>query len=58
MRPEGKIVGFERLKKDARASFTLPRWLLSAAKKRARRRGISYQRLIREAVEKDLAAKE
>ncbi len=47
--------GFEFQKKEARVNMRMPQPLLDAVKKRARLRGIPYQRLIREAVEKDLA---
>lgn len=49
-------VRFEFEKKAARVNMRLPQPLLDAVKKRARRRGIPYQRFIREALERALAA--
>ena len=43
---------FEFEKKSARINMRLPESLLEAVKRRAQARGIPYQRLIREAVEK------
>jgi len=42
-------------KKAARVNMRLPKPLLDAVKKRARRRGVPYQRFIREALERALA---
>jgi predicted DNA binding CopG/RHH family protein len=50
-------VRFEFQKKEARVNMRFPVPLLDAVKKRARKLGVPYQRLIREAVEKDLAGK-
>ena len=50
-------VRFEFEKKDARVNMRLPRPLLDALKERARQRGIPYQRLIREALERALTAR-
>jgi predicted DNA binding CopG/RHH family protein len=41
--------------KDARLTMRLPRPMLEALKRRAAARGIPYQRLVREAIEKALA---
>jgi predicted DNA binding CopG/RHH family protein len=49
---EPKQFEFER--KDARVNMRLPGSLLDALKERARQRGIPYQRLIREALERAL----
>lgn len=48
---EMKAVRFEIQKKEARVNMRLPNSLLSAVKKEAGRRGIPYQRFIREALE-------
>ena len=48
----GKTVRFEFEKKSARVNMRLPEQLLEAVKKRAKRRGIPYQRFIRETLEK------
>ena len=45
---------FER--KDARLTMRLPQPMLEALKQQARARGIPYQRLVREAIQKALAA--
>ena len=50
-------VRFEFEKKDARVNMRLPKPLLDALKERARQRGIPYQRLIREALERALTAR-
>ena len=50
-------VRFEFEKKDARVNMRLPRPLLDALKERARQRGIPYQRLIREALERAVTAR-
>lgn len=52
-----KPVRFEFQKKEARVNMRFPQSLLDAVKTRARQRGVPYQRLIREAVEKDLASR-
>ena len=44
---------FER--KDARLTMRLPQPMLDAVKRQARARGIPYQRLVREAIQKALA---
>jgi predicted DNA binding CopG/RHH family protein len=49
---EPKQFEFER--KDARVNMRSPGSLLDALKERARQRGIPYQRLIREALERAL----
>ena len=49
---EMKPVRFEFEKKEARVNMRLPSSLLDAVKTRAKERGIPYQRLIREALEK------
>ncbi|MDQ3562845.1 MAG: BrnA antitoxin family protein [Pseudomonadota bacterium] len=46
-----KPVRFEFEKKDARVNMRLPEPLLTAVKEHARKRGIPYQRFIREALE-------
>ena len=46
-----KPVRFEFAKKAARVNMRLPQPLLDAVKKQAKRRGIPYQRLIREALQ-------
>ena len=52
-----KPVRFEFEKKTARVNMRLPQPLLDAVKKRATARKIPYQRLIREALEKAVAAR-
>ena len=42
-------------RKDARLTMHLPRPMLDAVKRQAQARGIPYQRLVREAIEKALA---
>jgi predicted DNA binding CopG/RHH family protein len=42
-------------RKDARLTMRLPQPMLDAVKQQARARGIPYQRLVREAIEKALA---
>jgi predicted DNA binding CopG/RHH family protein len=49
--------GFEFDKKDARVNMRLPETLLAAVKKRAQARHIPYQRFIREALERAVAAR-
>ena len=49
---EMRPVRFEFEKKEARVNMRLPSSLLDAVKHRAKERGIPYQRLIREALEK------
>lgn len=46
-----KPVRFEFAKKDARVNMRLPGPLLDAVKRRAKARGVPYQRFIREALE-------
>jgi predicted DNA binding CopG/RHH family protein len=53
----GKLVQFEFEKKAARINMRLPESLLKSVKERAGKRGIPYQRFIREAVEEKLAKK-
>ena len=48
--------GFE--KKSARVNMRLPQPPLDALKERAKQRGIPYQRLIREALERAVTARE
>jgi len=52
-----KPVRFEFEKKTARVNMRLPQNLLDAVKKRATARKIPYQRLIREALEKEVATR-
>lgn len=52
-----KLGHFEFEKKDARLNMRLPRPLLAALKARAKKRGVPYQRLIREALEQAVARK-
>ena len=47
---------FEFAPKDGRVSMRLPRDLLAAVKAQAKRRGLPYQRYIREALERAVAA--
>lgn len=47
-----RAVRFEFDKKAARVNMRLPQKLLDAVKKQAQRRGIPYQRFIREALER------
>jgi predicted DNA binding CopG/RHH family protein len=49
-----KPFDFERHLKTARVNMRLPQHLLDALKAKAAERGIPYQRLIREAIEKAL----
>ena len=42
-------------RKDARLTMRLPQPMLDAVKRQAQERGIPYQRLVREAIEKALA---
>ena len=42
-------------RKDARLTMRLPQPMLDAVKRQAQARGIPYQRLVREAIEKALA---
>ena len=51
----GETILFEFEKKSARVNMRLPEQLLEAVKKRAKRRGIPYQRFIRETLEKAVA---
>ncbi len=48
---------FEFEKKSARVNMRLPQPLLDALKERAKQRGIPYQRLIREALERAVTAR-
>jgi predicted DNA binding CopG/RHH family protein len=50
-----KPAGFEFERKEARVNMRLPGGLLEAVKARAAARGIPYQRLIREALERAMA---
>ena len=50
-------VRFEFEKKNARVNMRLPQPLLDALKEHARRRGIPYQRFIREALERAVTAR-
>ena len=50
-----RSVRFEFEKKTARVNMRLPQNLLDAVKKRATARKIPYQRLIREALEKEVS---
>ncbi len=43
---------WERLPKTARITMRVPEALIAALKARAKERGIPYQRLVREAIEK------
>ena len=45
----------EYQRKDARLTMRLPQPMLDAVKRQAQARGIPYQRLVREAIEKALA---
>jgi predicted DNA binding CopG/RHH family protein len=54
---EFQPVRFEFQKKAARVTMRLPEALLAALKEKARQRGIPYQRLIREALERAVAQK-
>ena len=46
---------FEYERKDARLTMRLPQPMLDAVKRQAQARGIPYQRLVREVIEKALA---
>ena len=50
-----KPVSWEVEPKSARINMRLPEKLMAASKLRAKERGIPYQRLIREALERELA---
>ena len=52
-----KKVNWELLPKTARVNMRLPETLVAAIKARAAARGIPYQRLIREALERELHAR-
>jgi predicted DNA binding CopG/RHH family protein len=54
---EMKPFRFEFEKKEARVNMRLPQSLLEAVKDEARDRGIPYQRLIREAIEKSISGR-
>ena len=51
-----KPMRFEFAPKDGRVNMRLPRDLLAAVKRQAERRGLPYQRYIREALERAVAA--
>jgi predicted DNA binding CopG/RHH family protein len=51
---QGRMVRFEFDRKDAQVNLRMPGGLLESVKKRAKQRGIPYQRFIREALEKAL----
>jgi predicted DNA binding CopG/RHH family protein len=50
-------VQFEFDKKDARVNMRLPQGLVDALKDKAQQRGIPYQRLIREALERIVSSR-
>ena len=52
---EMKPIRFEFERKEARVNMRLPSSLLDAVKSKAQKRGIPYQRLIREAIEEAVA---
>lgn len=52
----GKQVHFEFEKKSAQLNMRLPETMMLALKERAKRRGIPYQRFIRETLEHALVA--
>ena len=52
-----KPVRFEFERKDARVNMRLPQGLVTALKERAKKRGIPYQRYIREALEQAVGKK-
>jgi predicted DNA binding CopG/RHH family protein len=52
-----KKVNWELLPKTARVNMRLPETLIAAIKTRAAQRGIPYQRLIREALEREVKGK-
>jgi predicted DNA binding CopG/RHH family protein len=54
----GEVVRFEFQPKAARVNMRLPESLMKTVKERARRRGVPYQRYIREMIELGLAASE
>ena len=51
---QGRMVRFEFDRKDVQVNLRMPGGLLESVKKRAKQRGIPYQRFIREALEKAL----
>jgi predicted DNA binding CopG/RHH family protein len=53
-----KTVQFEFEKKSARVNMRLPEALIKTVKERARKRGVPYQRYIREMIELGLSASE
>ena len=53
-----KPARFEFEKKDEQINMRVPRQLLKAVKARAKQRGIPYTRLIRETIERAMAAPE
>ncbi|MFQ5626127.1 MAG: CopG family antitoxin [Methyloligellaceae bacterium] len=50
----GKVTRFEFEKKTAQVNMRMPEGLVKAVKAKAAKRGIPYQRFIREAIEKAL----
>lgn len=52
-----KPLRFESLPKSARLTMRLPEPLIAALKAKAKARGIPYQRLIREALEREVTGK-
>ncbi len=50
----GKVTHFEFEKKTAQVNMRMPEGLVKAVKAKAAKRGIPYQRFIREAIEKAL----
>ncbi len=48
-------INWEARPKTARVNMRLPEGLMDAIKEKARRQGIPYQRLIREAIEREVA---
>jgi len=52
-----KPINWELFTKDARINMRLPEALMQALKARAAQRGIPYQRLIREVLEREVGAK-
>jgi len=48
-------INWEARPKSARLTMRLPEGLMTALKAKAKRQGIPYQRLVREAIERELA---
>ena len=48
----GRMMRFEFEKKEARVNMRLPETLLDAVKRRAKARGVPYQRFIRDVLER------